>query len=374
MPQLFRLVPRLFLLALCLLAAAHSATGGEPGSEVRRFLYVAVPGVRNYLEYGGHGLLVYDIDQGHKFVKRIATSGLDDAGKPLNVKGICASALTQRIYVGTTRQLMCLDLVSDELLWQRSYEGGSDRMAIAPDGRTIYLPSLEGPYWHVVDAATGDVLSRVQTDSGSHNTIYGPDGTRVYLAGLRSPWLSIADPDTHEVVATAGPFSAPIRPFTIDSKQRYCFVNVNELLGFEIGDLATGKMLHRVEVQGYEKGTPKRHGCPSHGIGMTPDEREIWVTDAVNQRLHIFDATQMPPKQVAEVLLRDEPGWITFSLDGRYAYPSTGDVVDVQSRQVVCQLADETGRDVQSEKMVEVHFRGAVPVRTGDQFGIGRAP
>jgi len=33
------------------------------------------------------------------------------------------------------------------------------------------------------------------------------------------------------------------------------------------------------------------HGCPSHGIGLTPDEKEIWVTDAHNRRLHLFDAT-----------------------------------------------------------------------------------
>lgn len=31
------------------------------------------------------------------------------------------------------------------------------------------------------------------------------------------------------------------------------FVNVNGLLGFEVGDLQTGKKLYHVEVQGYEK-------------------------------------------------------------------------------------------------------------------------
>ncbi|MFO1020038.1 MAG: hypothetical protein U0903_05005 [Planctomycetales bacterium] len=36
-------------------------------------LYVAVPGIRNYLEFGGHGIVVFDIDNGHKFVRRIPT-------------------------------------------------------------------------------------------------------------------------------------------------------------------------------------------------------------------------------------------------------------------------------------------------------------
>ena len=41
-----------------------------------RYLYVASPGVRNYVQYGGHGLLVFDIDNDYRFVKRIATGGL----------------------------------------------------------------------------------------------------------------------------------------------------------------------------------------------------------------------------------------------------------------------------------------------------------
>ena len=88
--------------------------------------------------------------------------------------------------------------------------------------------------------------------------------------------------------------------------------------------------------------------------------------------MHVFDNTVMPPKQVATVAVRDQPGWITFSIDGRYAYPSTGDVIEVASRRIVAGLKDETGIDVQSEKMLEIDFKGNQPVRTGDQFGLGR--
>jgi hypothetical protein len=339
---------------------------------LRRLLYVAVPGIRNYLEYGGHGLLVFDIDQGHRFVKRIPTGGLDDQGRPLNVKGVCASAAHKRIYISTTRQLLCLDLESEKLLWERTYEGGCDRMAISPDGKTIYLPSFEQAHWHVVDAASGEVLAKIVPNSGAHNTVYGADGTRCYLAGLRSPLLSVADTQTHTIVKTVGPFSASIRPFTVDRRQKHCYVNVNELLGFEVGDIETGQKLHRVEVAGFNKGPVKRHGCPSHGIGLTPDEKQIWVTDATNRRLHIFDNTVMPPKQLQSIELRDEPGWVTFTIDGQYAYPSTGDVIETKTRKIITGLKDETGRDVQSEKMLEIDFRGTVPVRNGDQFGIGR--
>jgi hypothetical protein len=365
------------LVAIIAFALAPQALGDEPASAARdkprRLLYVACPGVRDYLEYGGHGLLVFDIDNGHRFARRIKTAGLDPQGKALNVKGICASAETGRVYVTTTRQLMCLDLVSDQLLFEREYEGGCDRMALSPDGKVIYLPSLEGPHWHVVDAGSGDVIAKVVPNSGSHNTIYGPDGREAYLAGLKSPLLTIADTRSHTISRTVGPFSAAVRPFTIDSRQRRCFVNVNELLGFEVGDLATGKVLASVRVEGYERGPVKRHGCPSHGIGLTPDEKELWVTDAHNERLHIFGATGMPPKQLATIKLRDEPGWVTFSIAGDFAYPSTGEVIDTATRQILLGLKDEEGRDVQSEKMLEIDFAAGRTVRAGNQFGIGRA-
>ena len=36
------------------------------------------------------------------------------------------------------------------------------------------------------------------------------------------------------------------------------------------------------------------------------------------------------------------------------------------------ELKDEKGQPVQSEKMMEIDFQGGRPVRTGDQFGLGR--
>jgi DNA-binding beta-propeller fold protein YncE len=365
---------RFIQLAACAFAIALSGHQPTAVSGEQHLLYAAVPGIRNYLEHGGIGLLVYDIGDGHRLLRRIPTFDLEPGVRPENVKGIAANARTGRIYVSTIRRVAAFDLATDKLVWNRAYEGGADRIALSPDGSILYVPSLEGAHWHAVDAGTGEVLARIVTDSGAHNTIYGPDGKRVYLAGLRSPILAIADPVTHKVVGGVGPFSSAIRPFTINAAQTLCFVNVNGLLGFEVGDITTGKMLHRVQVPGYDQGPIKRHGCPSHGIGLTPDEKELWVADGANSRLHIFDATVMPPAKVASIVVRDQPGWITFSLDGRYAYPSTGEVIDTASRRIVTILKDETTGTVQSEKVVEVVFQDGRPSRTGDQFGIGRKP
>src|SRR5438477_12561382 len=312
----------------------------------QHFLYVANPGTRNYVEYGGVGILVFDVANGYKFVRRIPTWDVPQGKAPENVKGIAASSKTGRVYVTSLNRMIAIDIVSGKKIWDKTYEGGCDRMAISPDGKILYVPQLEGPSWHVVNAANGNVIATVETKSGSHNTIYSEDGAHVYLAGLKSPLLSVADPKTHKVVSTVGPFANVIRPFTVNGSNTLVFVNVNGLLGFEVGDLKTGKKLYRVEVEGYKQGPVKRHGCPSHGIALTPDEKELWIGDCANSAIHVFDATVMPPKQVASIPQRDCVGWVSFSMDGRYAYSSTGEIIDAGSKKIVAALEDETGRQV----------------------------
>ncbi len=361
-----------FLAAVAATATAPLAPH-LPRQARRRFLYIAQPGIRNYQQYGGVGVLVYDIDAGYAFVRRIPTWHVPEGTSAENVKGVAASAATGRLWVTTIKRLACIDLATDALLWDIAPEGGCDRLSVSPDGRTLYVPSFEGPHWNVVDGLTGAHVTTIVTDSAAHNTLYSPDGTQVYLEGLKSPYLSIADAKTHTVVGRVGPFSASVRPFTVNAAQTLCYVNVNDLLGFEIGDLRSGKVLHQVVVEGFAKGPVARHACPSHGIGLTPDETELWVADGHNQAMHVFDNTVMPPRQMATVNVRDQPGWISFSLDGRHAYPSTGEVFDTRTKRLVKALRDEVGREVGSEKLLEVDFEGGQAVAAGNSFGVGRS-
>jgi DNA-binding beta-propeller fold protein YncE len=363
--------------------ASNSGAHGEAAAPTERhLLYVAAPGIRDYLQFGGAGILVFDVDRDHALVKRIETPASREK-KPENIKGICASAKTGKLYFSTLNRLYCLDLATEKTLWEKALPGGCDRMSITPDGRKLYVPTLEKDWWNVVEGATGEVLTRIETKSGSHNTVVGVDGSRAYLAGLRSSSLIVLDTSSDKVLSRVGPFAAPIRPFTVNGSGTLCFVNVNGLLGFEVGDLVSGKKLYRVEAgpldagpggqaEEFKRGPIKRHGCPSHGVAMTPDESEIWVCDAANSRVHIYDAVHMPPHRIASVKVREQPGWITFSLDGRYAYPSTGDVIETRTRRIVTGLTDERGRQVHSEKMLEIDFKDGVPIRAGDQFGLGR--
>lgn len=347
----------------------------EPVSKVEappsgHYLYVAVPGIRNYLGYGGHGILVFDIDNNHKFVKRIKTQGLKANGVPSNVKGVAVSVPLNSIFVSTLEALQRIDLTTEKVLWEKTFEGGCDRMSISPDGKTMYLPSLEKDFWNVVDCEKGDIIAKIQVVRRAHNTVYAPSGEHVYMADIASPYLHVADTKTHTIVKKIGPFGEGIRPFTINGKETLVFVNVDGLLGFEVGDLNTGKVLNRIVVEGWEKGDVRRHGNPSHGIGLTPDEKELWVSDGHNMRMHVFSAVA-PYQQLTTIPLQDMPGWVTFSMDGKYAYPSSGEVIDVKTRKILLTLQDEFYNNVSSEKMVEVHIDGNKVVKAGDQFGLG---
>jgi DNA-binding beta-propeller fold protein YncE len=337
-----------------------------------RYLYVAVPGVRDYLGFGGHGLLVFDMDHGHRLVKRIPLKGYHPKnGLPSNVKGIAISVPLNRIYITTLETLQCVDLATEKVVWEKAIEGGCDRLAVAPDGKSLYLPSLEGHTWTVIDCKTGDVIKKMDGFNKSHNTIYSLSGEHVYLADLGNTWVKIADPKTNIVINQVGPFANFIRPFTINGKETRIYVNCNELLGFEVGDIQTGKRIAHIVVEGWDKGPVRRHGCPSHGIGLTPDEKEIWLCDGFNMRLHIFKNAE-PYQQLTTIPLQDMPGWITFSLDGKYAYPSSGEVIDVKTRKIITTLHDEFNNNVGSEKLLEVDMANNKAIRAGDQFGLGR--
>ena len=339
---------------------------------VKRYLYVAVPGIRDYLGFGGHGILVFDINNHHRFVKRIRTGGFHPDKTPSNVKGIAVSVALNSIYISTLESLQRIDLATEKIVWEKVFEGGCDRMSISPDGAIMYLPSLEKGFWNVVDCSSGYIIKKIPVHKRAHNTLYGPSGKRVYLDDIASPWLYVSDAATHTIVDSIGPFTQYIRPFTINAKETRVYATIDSMLGFETGDLITGKKLASVTVEGWTKGPVRRHGNPSHGIGLTPNEKELWLCDGFNMRLHVFNAAP-PYQQLTTIPVQDMPGWITFSIDGKYAYPSSGEVIEVKTRKVLLTLQDEFNNNVASEKMAEIQLEGKKSVKAGDQFGIGRA-
>jgi DNA-binding beta-propeller fold protein YncE len=330
----------------------------------QRYLYVALPGSEDVDPDRAVRILVFDITTGHRFVRRIPVWPAATGEDREVVRGTAASPGTGRLFISTTRRLAAVDLKTDKIIWERRYEDHCcERIAVSPDDQTVYAPAFGSAKWYVVHAATGELRATISVTGWPRDTRYSRDGTRAYLAAWESPILSVSDAARDEVVKTVGPFSASLCPFTVNAKATLAFANVDGLVGFEVGDLQTGLILDRVVADGYDKDAAAKYECPSHGIAFTPDERELWVADGVRNRLHVFDARVYPPTPLASVELTSQPRWMAFNLDGRYAYPSTGDVVDRAARKIVGALEFPSGAKVKSEHVLEIDFMDGQPIR-----------
>ena len=254
--------------------------------ETKRYLYVVAPGIRDYLEFGGAGILVFDIDNGHKLRQAHRHAGQRAKRSRATSRASAPAPPRGKLYFTTPTKLYCVDLRHrEDALGEGAAAAAATACRSRPTARRSTCRRSRRTTGTSSTATTGDVVATIETKSGAHNTVCGLDGKRMYLAGLKSPLLSVADTTTHKVVEQGRPVQRRASGRSRSTPTRRCaYVNVNGLLGFEIGDLKTGKMLHRVEVTGFKKGPVKRHGCPSHGIGLTPDEKEVWVCDAANSR------------------------------------------------------------------------------------------
>src|SRR5438876_220519 len=141
---------RRFAFCAGLLIAAAVLEPRTAAQQTQRFIFAALPGVGggNNMKYGGAGILVFDIDNGHKFVKRIPLQGAPPPAPGVQeaIKGIAAHAQTARLYVSTSRRTAAYDLLTDKLVWEQTYDSrGTDRIALSPDGKVLYAPALGLP-------------------------------------------------------------------------------------------------------------------------------------------------------------------------------------------------------------------------------------
>ncbi len=343
-----------------------SAVFGQ--SETKRYLYMSTPdGAQKEGRAEGAGILVFDIDDGHKLVRRIDIPIFNEG-----LRGFAGNLKTHSAYYSSTnRRLGMFDLETEKIVWEKTYDAGADRSSITMDGKKIYVPT---GWWYsgadsgflVVNGETGDLIKRIHVGPQAHNSIVSLDGKKVYL-GTRT-MLSIFDTATDQMIRQIPDVGERgIFPYTITSDQKIGYVCLGNHVGFDVVDLEKGKALHRV-FAGDEKIAHR-----THGAGLTPDETELWISDQEGQKLFIFDATKMPPTPKGHVeLTQGGHGWITFSLDGKYAWSHTPDVFDVKTKKLVATLRDESGKPISGSKFFEVHFRDGKVVELSNEFGLGR--
>src|SRR5262249_5199873 len=179
--------------------------------------------------------------------------------------------------------MLAYDLVGERIVWTHAYPEGVDSMAITPDGKTIYLPVGEessSTTWDVVEAASGNIVGTIEGGKGPHNTIVSLNGQHVYMGGRTSSYLTEATTSNNQVIKQIGPLlKGGVRPSTINGRETLAFTTATGFLGFQVSSITTGQVLYTVPVSGPFPYTPGQPGpsSPSHGISISPDEKELWV-------------------------------------------------------------------------------------------------
>jgi len=336
-------------------------------SSIKRYLYVSTPDGAQKTGRSGTGIMIFDIDNGHKFVRRIEIPVFKEG-----IRGFTGNLSTHSVYFSTTlRRLGRFDLEKEKMIWEKTYPGGCDRSSITPDGKKIYVPtgwwySGEDSGFLVINAKNGKLMKRITVGPKAHNSITSLDGRFAYL-GTKTMLTMFDTSDERIIQQITNVGEKGVFPYTVDSKNKFAYVCLGKHVGFDVVDLDNGKILHRV----FAGDSPIQHR--THGAGLTPDEKELWISDQKGKKLFIFDATKMPPVAKGSVDLSESGhGWVCFSLDGKYAWNHTPDVFDAKTKKLVATLKDENGNRVSSSKFIEVHFKDNKVVNMGNEFGLGR--
>lgn len=361
-------------------SGAHATTSAGT-SGAHRYEYVFPDGA----------MYVYDMDAHQRLVQRVALP------MARGIRGVVASPPTHTLFISYggdgggngSGSLLAYDLVAGRVLWTRSLHSGIDSMAISPDGSRIYMPSGEldsSGVWGVLDARNGSVITTIHGGTGAHNTVMSLDGRQVYLGGRDHNYLEVADTASNRVIRSIGPLRSGVRPFTINGRQTLAYTTATGFLGFQVSSISTGRVLYTQGFPGFSFNQASfGPSAPSHGISLSPDERSVWVIDAPNSYVHVFAVSQVPrqaPRLLANIRLsksmsgEESPcaydctrdGWIQHSRDGRFVYVGdSGDVLDGRTFRRVAYLPPLRS----TRKMLEIDWRGGVPVATTSRQGLG---
>ena len=352
--------------------------GGTRGPAVREMIYVTLPGtLEKPTDTNGNGIVVLDAHDDYNFVKRIPTWDVPASRNAEQVAGVTASTVTQMIYVAARGHLGAIDLATDKMAWSQTYDGNCcERPQIAPDGSFMYVGSDLKDFWYVINPKTGAMITKVVNpgQSNTHNLNFSADAKTAFMSP-NGKTMAIADTTTNKLIKQIT-FPDNIRVFVLNHDSSLIYSNLNNLLGFVIADVKTGKILHTIEVQGFGwpenwHVTPRPRvplGCPSHGIALVKDEKEVWLSDGLNDYIHIFDNTVMPPRQIYSFKTNGGAYWMTPSADRKLIYASSGDVIDIASRKIVGTLKDEYGRRLHSEKLLDMVFTEGKLTKVSNQF------
>lgn len=147
-----------------------------------------------------------------------------------------------------------------------------DYLAISPDGTRAYLldPGSSSGQVHVINTATGGVLTTVSVPGGATDIAISPDGSHVYVGAESYPHnyiyvISTATDTVTSTITMTGPADSLLTSMAINPAGTVMYVVLQT--GVAVVNLSTGATTAFVTLPG------------SEGIAVNPEAPEVYVTN-----------------------------------------------------------------------------------------------
>lgn len=270
-------------------------------------------------------------------------------GVPIN-HGAAAAPDGSRFYFSSEAEqtLHVVDGKTLQIVKKIPLTGRPNNISISRDGRRVYVGIVSAPgAVDVIDTTTLDKVKSIPTKGGIHNVYVTPDGRHVIAGSIAGRLMTVIDQTSEEPIWTL--FEEGVRPMAFetnpDGSTKRIFVQLSNLHGFAVVDFAQRKEVARIELpndipaEKVDKGP--FNASPSHGLGVAPDGRTLWVTSRPNARVYAYALPDL--KLLGAVDLGGRPDWVTFTPDSKQIYISTENtnstvVVDVAARKEITRV------------------------------------
>jgi YVTN family beta-propeller protein len=264
--------------------------------------------------------------------------------------GVAVAPDGRRIYISDEGQ-STLDVADGKTLKvvnKIPLSGHPNNIAVSPDGRRVYVGIIQTPGGvDVIDTASWQDIKTLPTKGNIHNVYVTADGKYVVAGSIGGKTINVIDARTGQTAWTLQ-MDLGVRPMAFaknpDGSTKWIFVQLTDLNGFAVVDFATHREIRRIENPPLPAG---KAGVPagsdtSHGMAVTADGKTLVVCSRLNNALYAYSLPDL--KLVGGADLGGKgAAWVTVTPDGKRAYVAmavTNDVsvVDVGTMKEIARI------------------------------------
>ena len=277
-----------------------------------------------------------------------ANKVVDDIKVSKNPHGIVPSPDCSRFYVSseTENVLDVVDRASSKIIRRVPIGKRPNNVAITPDGRRVYVCIREESWVDIVDTASLEKVKSVVVGKNPHNVYCTPDGKHMIATSMGDKKLTVINVETEQPE-----FEIPVggvpRPLAIEAlptgKIGRLFVQLSDLHGFVVVDYKAHVVIDKVLLPDAPAGAqPLIADTYSHGIGITPDGKTLWVASMLDNSVSVYSLPGL--HRLGTIPVGRGPDWLTFTPDGARCYVSNAgadsvSAIDVASRKELAKIA-----------------------------------